>query len=71
MSSPVSLFETAARTSLGKRRAIKARAANAFWRMSQQKSIECWAPEIVLFRVHAAGPSLPTVLLRVFIAGPV
>ena len=52
MSSPVSSFKTAARISLGKSRAIKARADNDFWRMSQQESIEYWAPEIVLLRIR-------------------
>ena len=73
MSSPVSSFKTAAKTSLGKRRVAKTRTDNGFCRSSQQDNIECWAPEVVRLRVRVAGPSLYTgsaVLLRVCIAGP-
>ena len=86
MSSPVSLFKTAARNSLGKHRDMSTQADIECWRMSQQDSIASCVALIFLLRISMAGPfrgssscvscfcgrvvRLARVLLRVCMAGP-
>ena len=73
MSSPVSSFKTAARTSLGKRRDMSTRADIECWRMLQQDSTASCVVLNVLLRVSMAGlvgSSSAHFQLRVCMSGP-